>query len=540
LLCIGILEFMQSSEKMETDEVLMKTNVRIEMLRIDVNCRQMRETIDLAEGEIEFGRGPGTAVRRIVLSDPFVSRDQLRIRPNASGTVTVENLSQKRELLLHPNRTLSPGETASAALPLTITVGETSIRVSAAEIPDFDFATLAHWRAPVEPELASLRLFDLGDMPSPERLTFWIQQTLAWQNEAVDLGDLAKRTCKAAVEMVGLDQAMLLVRLGNGWRMDAVHSASQAKPRFSQTLLAHVCETRQTAYQSQGTFDFHAPSLAGVESVVVSPIFSMAGDVVAAVYGSRSRVRQGQVGIRPLEAQMIQMLAAGIGSRLTRDAAQRTRVQFEQFFSPELVRQLEANPHLLEGKNQTITVLMCDLRGFTAMSAEVEPSVTCVVLQDVMECLTECILREDGVVVDYAGDGILAMWNAPAPQSDHAARACRAGQAMLDALPALNARWSNLAKTSLGLGIGINTGEALVGNTGSKTRLKYGPHGFVVNLASRVQSATKLFGEPLLITESVCRELGDSNRYAHAGQATLPGVQGETGLYRLTDAPRGG
>ncbi|MFO0867298.1 MAG: adenylate/guanylate cyclase domain-containing protein [Gemmataceae bacterium] len=504
------------------------------MLRIDVMYRQNRETIEHAEGDIEFGRGPGGSVRRVVLSDPFVSRDQLRIRSNPSGTVTVENLSRKRELTLHPNQMLSPGETANVDLPATMTVGETSIRVGAAAPPDFDFATLAHWKAPIDRGKESLRLFDLGDMPSPERLTYWIQQTLAWQNEASDLRDLTQRTCKAAVEMVGLDQAMLLTQQGESWRIDALHSASQAKPRFSQTLVAHICETKETAYQSEGTFDIHAPSLAGVESVVVSPIFSMQGEVVAALYGSRFRARHGHVGIRPLEAQMIQMLAGGIGSRLTRDAALRTRVQFERFFSPELVRQLEANPNLLEGMHQTITVLMCDLRGFTAMSERIEPAVTCVILQDVMERLTACILQEDGVVVDYAGDGILAMWNAPAPQPDHAARACRAGQSMLAVLPALNDRWAAVAQTTIGLGIGINTGAALVGNTGSKTRLKYGPHGFVVNLASRVQSATKQFGEALLLTESVCRELRNADCCREAGKATLQGVQGEVPLFRLT------
>lgn len=502
-------------------------------LHIEVAYRTGRETFDHSDGEIEFGRGPGSAVRRVVLSDPFVSRDQVRLRVDEAGKLNVENISLKREIVVYPNRTLRPSETTTFDLPVTMTVGETTIRVTAAPLPDFDFATLAHWKAPSDSERSSLRLFDLGDIPSPERLTFWIQQTLASQNEAADLNDLSQRTCKAAVEMVGLDQAMVLMPQSDSWKIAALYSATKAKPRFSQTLLAHMRETRETAYQSEGAFDIHAPSLAGVESVVVSPIFAIDGEVSGAVYGSRHRAAHGRVGIRPLEAQMIQMLASGIGSRLARDAAVRTRVQFEQFFSPELVGQLETNPNLLEGKHQTVTVLMCDLRGFTAMSERIDAAVTCVILQDVMERLTECILREDGVVVDYAGDGILAMWNAPVTQPDHAGRACRAGQAMLEVLPELNERWSATAQTALSLGIGINTGNALVGNTGSKTRLKYGPHGFAVNLASRVQSATKQLGEPLLLTEAVCAALGSASPTCEAGRVTLAGVQGEVPLFRL-------
>ena len=236
---------------------------------------------------------------------------------------------------------------------------------------------------------------------------------------------------------------------------------------------------------------------------MASPIFGLQEDVVGVLYGVRAQQGLPSRGaIEPLEAQLVQLLAAAVGANLARSMAQRTRVQFEQFFSPDLARELERDPKLLEGRTDEVTILFSDLRGFTALSERLGAHKTCRMLRDMMERLSERIVEYGGVIVDYAGDGILAMWNAPAKQPDHAVRACRAGLAMLGELPALNARWGDEAAGSLAMGIGINTGEALVGNTGSKRKFKYGPHGHPVNLASRVQDATKKLGLPLLITAS--------------------------------------
>src|SRR5262249_53982655 len=157
-------------------------------------------------------------------------------------------------------------------------------------------------------------------------------------------------------------------------------------------------------------------SLQNIDAVVASPIFGLQGDeVVGAVYGSRkSRPRMKSGGIRPLEAQLVQLLAGAIGANLARATATKTRVQFEQIFSPELVRELERDPNLLEGRNQEVTILMSDLRGFSRFSEKLGPLDTCRLIRDVMERLSNRIVEHSGVIVSYLGDGILAMWNAPA------------------------------------------------------------------------------------------------------------------------------
>ncbi len=96
---------------------------------------------------------------------------------------------------------------------------------------------------------------------------------------------------------------------------------------------------------------------------------------------------------------------------------------------------------LLEGREREVTVLFADIRGFSALSERLSARLTCELIREIMEHLTARIMESAGVVVDYIGDGLLAMWNAPVEQPDHAVRACRAALAMRDGLPELNRRW---------------------------------------------------------------------------------------------------
>jgi len=195
-------------------------------------------------------------------------------------------------------------------------------------------------------------------------------------------------------------------------------------------------------------------------------------------------------------------VGAGLERQQQEARAVRNQVQFEQFFSPELARELAADASLLEGREREITLLFTDVRNFSRISERLGAQRTFAMMQDVMELQSLRIREEDGVVVDYVGDGLLAMWNAPAEQPDHPARACRAAVAFLSDLPALSARWAAEAGEPIRLGAGIHTGIALVGNTGSRVKFKYGPMGSAVNLASRLENATKYLGVSPLISRA--------------------------------------
>jgi adenylate cyclase len=130
------------------------------------------------------------------------------------------------------------------------------------------------------------------------------------------------------------------------------------------------------------------------------------------------------------------------------------------------------------------------------------------------------------------------MWGAPSAQPDHAQRACRAGVAMLQRLPELDARWQSALGEPLGLGIGINTGTAHVGNMGTRRKFKYGPLGNTVNLASRVQGVTKYFKVKMLISHTTHKLLSDGFCSRRLGKVRVVNIDEPVELYELVPPGR--
>lgn len=198
--------------------------------------------------------------------------------------------------------------------------------------------------------------------------------------------------------------------------------------------------------------------------------------------------------IRP--ALLMARLSASLEKKRLREKV------FEQHFTPELARELARNPDpmKMQARHAEVSVLFCDIRGFSAVSERLGPATTIDWLGGVMGEFSSVVIDHGGVLVDYTGDELLAMWGAPNEQPDHAELACRAALGIRRSLPALNEKWREIVGAETEVGIGINSGDALVGNVGTHRKFKYGPLGTVVNLASRVQGATKFLMSPLLIS----------------------------------------
>jgi adenylate cyclase len=439
---------------------------------------------------------------------------------NKAGRVTVNHTDGPPELGRGPQRgirsPLDPGAPNAVSLTVKRSVGKTWIeteRSYAVEDPDLD--SLRSVEPPLQgaPTPTIAPLSSLVDVPGAEQLARWLETLVAVQRSAASSAGFYAETARGVVELIGLDCGLVLLRRGDDWEIVARHGAMRVEgAEFSRTILGCVCDDRRTFYQVLPSTTAIQSQVAG-SAVVAAPILGADGEVVGVVYG----VRIPQPGasaraIRALEAQLVQVLAAAVGAGLARleseDREARRHRQFMDFFSPELARELDRNPRLLDGERRQVTVLFSDIRGFSRISERLSPEETCALVRDVMECLTHRIREYQGVVVDYIGDAIMALWNAPADQPDHATLACRAALAMQQEMPGLNERWADRIGGPFGLGIGLNTGSALVGNTGSQTRFKYGPLGHCVNLASRVEGATKHLGVPLLITGSTHAALG--------------------------------
>jgi adenylate cyclase len=238
--------------------------------------------------------------------------------------------------------------------------------------------------------------------------------------------------------------------------------------------------------------------------------------LIGAIYGDcrQDSLTASSPKVTKIEAIVVDLLARAVAVGLARmeqeRAAVEARVQFEQFFTRELAQQLAREPNQLEGRDCEVTQIFCDIRGFSRISERLGPEGTMRWISQVMGTLSDCVLEHEGVLVDYIGDELMAMWGAPVSQPDHAKQACEAALSMLGSLPDLNKRWEPILGEPLKIGIGVNTGMARVGNTGSAQKFKYGPLGHTVNLASRVQGATKYLKCPLLVTQHTQCKLGES------------------------------
>lgn len=176
------------------------------------------------------------------------------------------------------------------------------------------------------------------------------------------------------------------------------------------------------------------------------------------------------------------------------------RRAFSQYVAPAVLEQIESRPETLAlgGETREVTVLFGDIRDFTTMSERLAPVEVVQFLNALLSGLSRRIIAEQGTIDKFIGDSIMAFWNAPLPMPDHALHACRAALAMRQAVRRFNEGEEGRAGTvwgqdlpAISVGFGINTGMACVGNMGSETRFDYSVVGDTVNIASRVETASK-------------------------------------------------
>jgi class 3 adenylate cyclase len=209
------------------------------------------------------------------------------------------------------------------------------------------------------------------------------------------------------------------------------------------------------------------------------------------------------------------------------------RSAFGRYVSPEVAKTLLESPDGLRlgGHKRQITVLMSDLRGYTRFAEHGDPAGVMEVLNDYLGRMADVVIAHGGTINEFIGDAIFAVFGAPVEHPDHAERAAAAALAMQDAMDALNRENAGRGRPRFEMGIGLHTGEAVVGNIGSEQRTKYAVVGAAVNLAARVESCT--VGGQILITESTVRYLGPLADVAPPTHAELKGVDAPVALYAL-------
>ena len=204
--------------------------------------------------------------------------------------------------------------------------------------------------------------------------------------------------------------------------------------------------------------------------------------------------------------------------------------QFEHYLSPDMVKKLQDNPSLLKlgGETRELTFLFCDIRGFTPISEKYksDPQGLTKLINSFLTPMTDIILKSGGTIDKYMGDCIMAFWNAPLDCPNHQEKAIIAAYKMREKMREL--------KLGFNIGIGINTGTAVVGNMGSEQRFDYSVLGDAVNLASRLEGQSKEFNTTIVIGEDTYNTVEKSyNKMYKLGTVTVKGKSNKVKIYSI-------
>ncbi|MFT3774256.1 MAG: adenylate/guanylate cyclase domain-containing protein [Minicystis sp.] len=209
------------------------------------------------------------------------------------------------------------------------------------------------------------------------------------------------------------------------------------------------------------------------------------------------------------------------------------RGDLSRFMSKQLVDAIVKGEHPLSlgGKRTAVSVVFADVVGFTPLAEAREAEQIVALLNELFSVLTEIVFRHGGTVDKFVGDCIMAVWGAPVAQADHAARALSAAEDMMRFLETANEEWKEKYDIEIRLGIGVNSGEAIVGNVGSSKRMEYTVIGDVVNVAARLEAIAQ--PNQVLVAEATRDLVGNAFALNKLGERRLTGRKTETTVYAL-------
>ncbi|MFH1233646.1 MAG: adenylate/guanylate cyclase domain-containing protein [Patescibacteria group bacterium] len=208
---------------------------------------------------------------------------------------------------------------------------------------------------------------------------------------------------------------------------------------------------------------------------------------------------------------------------------------FSHYVSPEIIKEILADPNKLKlgGQKKELTILFSDIRDFTAISEKLSPEKLVHLLNKYLSAMTDLIMESNGVVDKYIGDAIMAFWGTPIKQPNHAQFACQTALRMISILNEKRKEWQKKFGVELRIGIGINTGQAIIGNMGSSKRFDYTIIGDSVNLASRLEGVTKQYGVPIVISEYVKNQVNDKFIFRYLDKVRVKGKKEGIEIYEL-------
>jgi len=234
------------------------------------------------------------------------------------------------------------------------------------------------------------------------------------------------------------------------------------------------------------------------------------------------------------------LLRARIGASLEKKRLRdQQRELISRFATAEVAHDLEASGFALGGRYVEATAMFSDIRDFTTLAESQSPTDTIELLNTYYTLMFEAISGQGGVVNQMVGDGLMAIFGAPLPQPNHAEQAVRAALEMIELIDLFNLDRAAADRPTIRIGIGIASGQVIVGYTGTQRRATYTCVGGTVNLAARLETYTKVAGRPILIDEGTRQALSEAIQVEDLGPAQIKGKTQEVTVYSVPVGQKG-
>jgi len=457
----------------------------------------------------------------IVITDPLVSRQHCQVILGMGG-ISLRDLASTNGTFLNGTRvTESPLRNQDV-----ISIGGTRLRFALEVTKDEDSKT------PKIDELAHkklLTLYEVGNIV----------------NSVLELKTLLSIIMAMAIKVMQANRGFLLLReKGGELKPVATHALTPAEAQapYSQTIVDTVLRERVPVLVLDATHDVRFSNRDSLKalplsSVICVPIWERE-NIVGVIYVDKAEGTStfNEEDMYFLSAFANQAAVAIANAKLFDDVRreERLRTSLQRYLSPNIVDEMvqKTGDLPLGGEKRKVSVLFCDIRGFTTLT-EKEPVETIVgLLNEYFSAMSDVIFANKGTLDKFIGDAIMAIYGAPIELKDGAYQSVKTALEMREKLVKLNEKWKAEKKPQIQVGYGINTGEAIVGNIGSERRMEYTAIGDMVNTASRVEGETE--GGQIFITEETFQELGNKVKVNKLKQVSLKGKSAKVQIYEVT------
>jgi adenylate cyclase len=458
----------------------------------------------------------------LVISDPLVSRQHCQILLGMGG-ISLRDLGSTNGTFLNGVRvTENPLRNQDV-----VSIGGTRLRFAvelSKDLPDS--------RTPKIDELAHkklLTLYEVGNIV----------------NSVLELKTLLNIIMAMAIKVMQANRGFLLLKDPAG-KLEpvATHALTptEAQARYSQTIVDTVLHERVPVLVLDATHDVRFANRESLKSLPLSSVICVPiwerENIAGVIYVDKAEGTStfNEEDMYFLSAFANQAAVAITNAKLFDDVRreERLRTSLQRYLSPNLVEEMVGRGGdglSLGGEKRKISVLFCDIRGFTALT-EKEPVETIVgLLNEYFSAMSEVIFANNGTLDKFIGDAIMAVYGAPLEQPDGAFKCVKTAVEMRERLAWLNEKWKSEKKPQIQVGYGINTGEAIVGNIGSSRRMEYTAIGDMVNVAARVEGETD--GNQIFITQETLKELGDRVDAKKLPVVKLKGKSSKVQIYEV-------